>query len=163
MTENNNKYKVKANDFAFLFDRQVVDKLDLVRKSDNEYHLIRDNRSIKVVLEEADPRSKKLKLEVDGESFEVEISDPLDQMLEKLGFNQLSTKHVKEIKAPMPGLVLAISVTEGQEVAEGDKILILEAMKMENSLMIHANAKIKKILVKPGQAVEKNQVLVELE
>lgn len=163
MPENNNKYKVKANDFVFLFDKNEVDQLDLVRKSEFEYHLIHGHRSATVVFHEADPRNKKMKLEVDGESFEIEIGDPLDQMLEKLGFNQVSSKHLKEIKAPMPGLVLAIAVTEGQEVNEGDKILILEAMKMENSLMIHASAKIKKILVKPGQAVEKNQVLVELE
>ncbi len=53
-------------------------------------------------------------------------------------------KQVKEIKAPMPGLVLEISVTDGQAVKEGDRILILEAMKMENSILIHADATIKK-------------------
>ena len=63
----------------------------------------------------------------------------------------------------MPGLVLEISVTEGQEVGEGEKILILSAMKMENSILIHTRATIKKIIVSAGQAVEKGQVLVELE
>lgn len=163
MSEKNNQLKVKANDFQFLFDQSEVEQLDLIRRSDTEFHVLRGHRSVRVLFHDPDPRSKKLRVEVDGESFDVEISDPLDQMLEKLGFNQVSGKHIKEIKAPMPGLVLSIAVSEGQEVQEGDKILILEAMKMENSLMIHANAKIKKILVKPGQAVEKNQVLVELE
>jgi biotin carboxyl carrier protein len=63
----------------------------------------------------------------------------------------------------MPGLVVDVVVTEGQEVAEGDKLLILSAMKMENSILIHAAATIKKINVKPGEAVEKGQVLIELE
>ena len=63
----------------------------------------------------------------------------------------------------MPGLVLEVNVSEGQEVKEGDKILILVAMKMENSLMIHADATIKKICVKAGDPVEKGQVLVELD
>jgi biotin carboxyl carrier protein len=63
----------------------------------------------------------------------------------------------------MPGLVLEVSVTDGQPVNEGDRILILEAMKMENSILIHADATIKKVNVKAGQAVEKGQVLVELE
>jgi biotin carboxyl carrier protein len=58
---------------------------------------------------------------------------------------------------------LQISVENGQQVSEGDKILILEAMKMENSILIHADAVIKKIIVSAGQAVEKGQVLVELE
>jgi biotin carboxyl carrier protein len=102
-------------------------------------------------------------VEVDGQIFEVEIRDELDQMLDQLGFSSASTKHIKEIKAPMPGLVLDIAVTEGQEVLEGDRILILEAMKMENSILIHANAKIKEVKVKAGQAVEKGQVLVTLD
>ena len=102
-------------------------------------------------------------VEVDGESYTVNIKDELDQMLEKMGFGASSTRHVKEIKAPMPGLVLQVSVKEGQEVKEGERILILEAMKMENSITLHTNATIKKIRVINGQAVEKGQVLVELE
>ncbi|HRO71407.1 MAG TPA: acetyl-CoA carboxylase biotin carboxyl carrier protein subunit [Chitinophagaceae bacterium] len=80
-----------------------------------------------------------------------------------MGFNAGKGKQHKEIKAPMPGLVLSIAVTEGQQVIEGDKILILEAMKMENNIMTHANARISRIAVKEGQAVEKGQMLVELE
>ncbi len=63
----------------------------------------------------------------------------------------------------MPGLVLEVAVSEGQPVKEGDRILILEAMKMENSIVIHADATIKKVMVTAGQAVEKGQVLVVLE
>jgi len=59
--------------------------------------------------------------------------------------------------------VLHVSVTEGQEIKEGEPVLVLEAMKMENSIVLHGDAKIKKILVKTGQSVEKGQVLVELE
>ena len=98
-----------------------------------------------------------------GDIFNLEIKDPLDQMLDKMGFGVNAEKQIKEIKAPMPGLVLEISVTNGQEVAAGDKMLILEAMKMENSINIPSNATIKKILVKKGQAVDKGQVLIELE
>ena len=91
------------------------------------------------------------------------IKDELDQRLDRMGFSSTSTKHIKEIKAPMPGLVLEVAVKEGQEVKEGERILILEAMKMENSIMIHTTAIIKRIAVTPGQAVDKGQVLVELE
>ena len=80
-----------------------------------------------------------------------------------MGFGIASAKQIKEIKAPMPGLVLEIAVSDGQEVNEGDKILILEAMKMENSILIHTHATIKKVIVTKGQAVEKGQVLIELE
>ena len=100
---------------------------------------------------------------MEGETFHIEIKDEMDQVVEKMGFGKASNKQIKEIKAPMPGLVLEIAVSEGQEVAEGDKILILGAMKMENSILINTRATIKRIAVSAGQAVEKGQVLVELE
>ena len=91
------------------------------------------------------------------------IKNALDQKLEQMGFGTAASKQIKQIKAPMPGLVLNIDVTDGQSVKEGDRLVILEAMKMENSILIHADAVIKKVLVSAGQAVEKNQVLIELE
>ncbi|MBP9097423.1 MAG: biotin/lipoyl-binding protein, partial [Ferruginibacter sp.] len=151
---------VKVNDFLFSFSEEEIEKADLVKRSESEFHLVKDNQSVNARLVETDLTGKKIRVEVAGEVFDVEIKDELDQMLLKMGFGSASQKHVKEIKAPMPGLVMEVAVIEGQEVLEGDKILILEAMKMENSIIIHANATIKKILVKTGQAVEKGQVLV---
>jgi biotin carboxyl carrier protein len=84
-------------------------------------------------------------------------------MLDHMGYNAVSTKVVKEIKAPMPGLVLDISVQEGDVLANGQRVVILEAMKMENSIVMHGEAKVKKVHVVKGQAVDKGQVLVELE
>jgi biotin carboxyl carrier protein len=154
---------VRVNEFNFLLAPDDLAKTDFIRISDHSFHLIKDNRSAKVTLLESDASAKKLRMEVEGDTFDVEIKDELAQMLDQLGFSAVSTRQIKEIKAPMPGLVLDIHVEAGQEVAEGDKILILEAMKMENSLLIHTNARIKTVLVKKGQAVDKNQVLIELE
>ena len=140
-----------------------VAEIDIVKKSPTAFNVINEHRSVNVKLLEADPDGKKLTLEVDGEPFTIEIKDELDLMLDKMGFGAVTNKQVKEIKAPMPGLVLEIAVTEGQEVKEGDKILILVAMKMENSIIIHTDAVIKKIAVTAGQAVDKGQLLVELD
>lgn len=163
MAENKKTYMVKANEFVFTFDQEEIDKADFIKKNPTEFNLIRNNRSVNAKLLESDITGKEVKIEVDGETFELVIKDELDQMLDRMGFSTVSSKHIKEIKAPMPGLVLEIAVKEGQEVEEGDKILILEAMKMENSIMIHTNARIKRIAVSAGQAVDKGQVLVELE
>lgn len=62
----------------------------------------------------------------------------------------------------MPGLIFEISVKEGDSIQKGDKVLILEAMKMENLMKSAGTGVIKKILVEKGQAVEKNQILIEL-
>lgn len=163
MAERKKTYMVKANEFVFTFDQEEIDKADFIKKNPTEFNLIRNNRSVNAKLLESDINGKDVKIEVDGEAFELVIKDELDQMLDKMGFSTVSSKHIKEIKAPMPGLVLEVAVKEGQEVEEGEKILILEAMKMENSIMIHANARIKRIAVSAGQAVDKGQVLVELE
>lgn len=61
----------------------------------------------------------------------------------------------------MPGMVLNILVTEGQEVKKGDALIILEAMKMENILKSPTDGTIKKIAITKGFAVEKNQLLIQ--
>jgi biotin carboxyl carrier protein len=162
MPDNTKTYKVRANDFEFLFTQEDLDKADVIETAPGEFNVIRGSRSVGVKLISSDAFAKKQEVEVDGEKFLIGIKDPLDQVLDTMGFNNMAARVIKEIKAPMPGLVLDISVEEGQEVKEGDRILILEAMKMENSIVIHADAVIKKIRVTRGQPVEKNQVLVEL-
>jgi biotin carboxyl carrier protein len=156
-------FKTRANEFEFQFNQEDIDGADVIQTGDGAFNIIRNGRSVNVMLLEADMSGKNLKVEVDGEFYTMQIKDELDQTLDTMGFNNVSAKQIKEIKAPMPGLVLEVSVEVGQELVEGDRILILEAMKMENSICIHASAKIKNILVKKGQPVDKNQVLVELE
>jgi len=156
-------YQAIVNGFTFSFTNTTLDDVDLVKRSPTAFHLIKDHRSINARLVETDITGKKLKIEIAGEIFDIEIKDELDQLLEIMELGSASKKQVSEIRAPMPGLVLEIAVTDGQDVQEGDKIMTLQAMKMENSIIIHTQAKIRKILVTAGQAVEKGQVLVELE
>lgn len=155
--------KVKANNFEFEFTREELAEADFQQKSSTEASLISNYRSVNIRLHSSDISGKNCIVELDGEKFDIEIKDELDLRLDQMGFNTVSTKHIKEIKAPMPGMVLEVSVTESQDVNEGDRLLILSAMKMENSIQIQASARIKKILVKAGQAVEKGQLLIELE
>ena len=163
MTDENPAYEVKVNEFEFSFCKADIDAIDLIKKSPVAFNILRNRCSVNAILVEADIASKKLTIEIDGENFIVEIKEELDLMLEQMGFGLATDKQIKEIKAPMPGLVLEIAIFVGQAVKEGDKILILQAMKMENSIVIHANATIKRIAVSTGEAVEKGQVLVELE
>jgi biotin carboxyl carrier protein len=61
----------------------------------------------------------------------------------------------------MPGLVLSVLVSAGQEVKKGDKLLVLEAMKMENIIKAGGDGVVAQIMVNQGQAVDKNQTLIE--
>jgi len=162
-SEKPEQYIVIANEFSFPLTKAIIESADIIKTDPSTYHLIKDFRAVHGRILEVDKTGKKMQVDIDGEIFSIELKDALDGMLEKMGFNAVAGKQLKEVKAPMPGLVLQISVEDGQSVSEGDKILILEAMKMENSILIQSNAVIKKILVSAGQAVEKGQVLVELE
>ena len=68
-----------------------------------------------------------------------------------------------EILSPMPGKILEVQVAEGDEVEADQTLILLEAMKMENSLASEGKARVKKIHVTPGELVELGQVLIELE
>ncbi len=67
----------------------------------------------------------------------------------------------KFLLCPMPGLVVSLAVTEGQEVAAGDSLCVVEAMKMENVLKAERDAKVSKILAKPGDSLNVDAVILE--
>jgi acetyl/propionyl-CoA carboxylase alpha subunit len=97
---------------------------------------------------------------VNNNSYTVAISNDLDQLIHELGFEVGLTNQC--YKAPMPGLILEISVIVGQTVKENDSLLILEAMKMENSFLSPRDGIIKSISVILGDAVDKGQLLMNL-
>jgi biotin carboxyl carrier protein len=158
-----NSITVNSNDFEYCIAAAEMDDAEIIQTAPLEFNLLQNNRSVSAKIIHADIASKKITVEISGEIFNVVIKDELDIMLDKMGFNLASNKQVKEIKAPMPGKVLEIAVCCGQTVMEGDKMLILEAMKMENAITINTAATIKTIAVTAGQTVEKGQLLIELE
>jgi biotin carboxyl carrier protein len=78
-----------------------------------------------------------------------------------MGMTNTSSVKVNNVKAPMPGLIISLKVADGDEVKQGDPLLILEAMKMENILKSPGDGKVKSVKVKMGDSVEKNQILIE--
>ncbi len=66
------------------------------------------------------------------------------------------------IKSPMPGRILKILLNEGDEVHQGQAVIIVEAMKMENELFSEINGNIKKIFVQVGATVDNGTKLVEI-
>lgn len=162
MSQTPSSIKVKAGEYEFSFSPEELEAVSITTAGNQRYHLLEEHQSATVRLLDADQSGKKQQLEVEGESFAVEIRDALDQVVEQMGYSSGVQKQVKQIKAPMPGLILEISVEEGMELEEGAKLLILVAMKMENSITIGSAAKIKTVHVKVGQAVEKGQLLIDL-
>ena len=67
------------------------------------------------------------------------------------------------IRAPLPGTIITVLVKAGEKVVLGQKLLTMEAMKMENNVLSEKDGVVKVVLVKPGQAVAQSDVLVEIE
>ena len=133
---------------------------DVIEVKDGSFHVIKNNRSYTVEVIKADATEKTFFISVNGNKYQIRVKDKFDELLKSLGMDNLNARKVNEIKAPMPGLVLDIRIAEGDVVKKGDPILVLEAMKMENILKSPTDGTVKKINVKKGIAVEKNQVLI---
>ena len=74
-----------------------------------------------------------------------------------------AASHRPELRAPMPGKIVDVRATEGSVVARGQCVIVIEAMKMQNELTVTSPARIKRLHVSVGQAVEPGALLVELE
>ena len=91
-----------------------------------------------------------------------EVLSDRDILLRSLA-TESSLHHVhSEIRAPMPGLVVKTLVNRGDSVKRGAKLLILEAMKMENEIRTPVDAEVQDVHVRAGDVVEKDQVIVTL-
>lgn len=157
-------YKIKVNkSYSFDISQEDLDTLDAIETNTDQFHVLQNNISTKASVLNSNFNKKQYTIKVNNNTYEVDINDDLDQLIEALGFEVGVTKQVNEVKAPMPGLILEISVSEGQEVKEDDALLILEAMKMENVITSPREGIIKSVKVKQGETVDKNSLLIEFE
>jgi len=125
------------------------------------YHIIEGSRSYNADVVSFDSAEKNAQIKINNNTYTITAKDQFDILLDKLGLSSLTSAALSEIKAPMPGLVLKVFVTEGDEIKKGDNLLILEAMKMENIIKCPADVTIKKLRIKSGDKVEKGQILIE--
>lgn len=129
---------------------------------------------------ETDQRGLLSALIIDGKRYELKCDDragnykiSLFQKPYEVSFTQIEaeqeqksissvTQHHRIIKAPMSGLVIAIHTTQGKEVKQGDSLILLEAMKMQNEIRSPIAGKVLKIYPLVGKSVEKGDQLIEL-
>lgn len=137
-----------------------VQLFDLVARGEKHFVVQLSNRSIEVYVLKYEAAEKKGTFVVNGKKCVLSATDEMDLLLKKLGMDNAGAKQIKELKAPMPGMVVKIEVEAGSVVKKDQALVILEAMKMENVLKAQADGVVQNVEVKKGQAVEKNQVLI---
>ncbi|MEM1041261.1 MAG: biotin/lipoyl-containing protein [Bacteroidota bacterium] len=128
------------------------------RIAEREVLLLLDGQSYSFTAEPQ--RDGTLALTHAGQRLQVRLKNERDLLLEQFGMDTSDSAAERELRAPMPGLVLSVLAEPGQEVPEGTGLVVLEAMKMENELRAAAAGTVATVHVEPGQAVGKNDLLV---
>ncbi len=108
-----------------------------------------------------DPNTKEYSILIDHQTISFTLQDEVDRRVERMGMNEIIKPALDQLKAPMPGLVINIDVKTGDIVNEGDNLLVLEAMKMENVIKAVGTGTVKEIKISKGDKVEKDQVLIQ--
>jgi biotin carboxyl carrier protein len=163
---NNNEYKAHCetdcHKSVIINDKQY--EVELLKKfSDNVFSFIVNSKIYQVELFVNDRDT--ITISLNGMDYKVDVTDSTTYLLEK--FIRQSGKAAGSgagiVKAPMPGLIIKIFVEEGMTVVPGDKLLIVEAMKMENVLKSTIAGKVVSLKVQEGSTVDKDSVLIEIE
>ncbi len=134
----------------------VIDEVN-----NNAYTLILAGKTHRIFIESVAEGA--CTLSINGVQQTAKVQDERAQLLEQYGIADSQSSVEREVRAPMPGLVLDLLVAEDDTVEAGKGLLVLEAMKMENEIRASADGKVAKIHVAPGDAVAKGDVLLELD
>ncbi len=126
-----------------------------------EFHLRTGTGNYHVLLIEHQPCGQVL-FQVNGHLYLITVRDEQQQLLNQMEFGKSGATGITLMHAPMPGKVLQVLVDEGARIREGDPLIILEAMKMENELRASGDGRIETVHCRPGASVEKHQTLVTI-
>jgi biotin carboxyl carrier protein len=100
---------------------------------------------------------------INSRVYSIEVADERSLNLYRITSSQLKEQMVYDLHAPMPGLVVSVKVEEGQDIQEGDVLIILESMKMQNEIYSPRSGKVKHLQVKIGDQVSQRAVMLSIE
>lgn len=160
------KYFARVNDkeFEIVIDSEqevivngVPYEIDFqLLHEDSVLSLLLNNRSLEAVINERDDVWEVL---TRGELYAVQVQDERMYRLAQARGSGPAVTGEAQVRSPMPGVIVAVAVVEGDAVRQGDKVIILESMKMENELRAPRDGIVSRINVSKGDSVEKDQVL----
>lgn len=161
------KYVTMIGDQEYLVDiidehHVVVDdvtyEVDFDSVSDQPvYSLIVDGQSYESFVYQSE---EGLQVLLQGRLYPASVEDEREKRLRAALGGRVVQRGDYHLKAPMPGLIIAIPVSDGQSVKQGDVLLILESMKMQNELKAPRDGKVLRIRVREGDSVEQRETLL---
>lgn len=161
-TVGNKTMQVDLEKDKVILDGKEID-FNSVETTNGDFHVLSNNRSFSAEIVSVDKVKKEVEVKVNNSTYKVSLKDQMDTLLEKLGMDAIDDNKTEDLMAPMPGLILEIAVEKGQEVEKGEKLVILEAMKMENVIKASGAGVVNDIKVKVGDSVENGQKMITFE
>ncbi len=161
VTKKNKRYKINS---LFSENLRINNKKADIKIFENEEgftYLVWKNKKYQAEITEKNQNRYTVLL--NGNSYSFSIESPISYKRKKYLEKHKEKSKTEAIIAPMPGKIVDLLVEENTEIKEGEPILILEAMKMQNEINSHVTGKVKKILVKQNDSVAKDEVLLEIE
>ncbi len=141
-----------GNSYRAMLGDQTVD-VQILQAKDGKLDLLINGEHVTAYVSS---ENAKRWVTVNGQTFVLTRSSGLKR-------KSAGQDHASELAAPMPGVVRAVNVQQGDTVIKGQTLLLLEAMKMEIRVQAPRDGLVKKLSVKQGQTVEREQVLIEIE
>lgn len=145
------------NDLLVNGQRMFIDFRSVVGQS--VYSLIVNGKSYEALVQTTE---EGLEVLLHGQLFQVSIEDERQRLLRQSTDSAVVRHGEFHLKAPMPGLIVTVHVREGQEVKTGDRMIVLESMKMQNEISSPTDGTVRSLRIKPGDNVDQNQVLLTL-
>jgi biotin carboxyl carrier protein len=147
-----NEGEVIVNGKRALFDFQTI-------RDEPVYSLLLDGKSYEALVHSSE---NGLEVLLRGLLYQVYIEDERQRKLRESSEDSALPDGEYRMKAPMPGLVIAVPVDVGEQVEKGQNLVILESMKMQNELKAPRGGVVNRILIERGDNVEQNQILLVL-
>src|SRR5688500_4139858 len=159
---NGSRVEVALDPDGIRVDDALVDA-ELSEIEGTSLRLLRIGRVVRRVTVRREEGRGRFSLWIDGFRFTVEALDERTRTIRDLSAVSAGPIGPAPLVAPMPGLIVRVHVAVGDAVEAGQGLVVMEAMKMENELRTAAAGTVRAVLTRPGVAVEKGAILVELQ
>ena len=159
-TDTNAEYEFSVkNNYEYRYQRKPI-RIDLIHEADGVNVLLCNG--MRYPYEITQQTANTYSITLNGVSYNFSIETPFSLTRKRMPAAKAGISKKEVTKAPMPGKILDVCVSEGQSVGSGEALLVLEAMKMQNSISTHMKGTVTKVTVVPGQTVGKDDVLIEI-
>jgi len=156
---NEKKFEIEIQNDGTLLVNGVQRDVDFLTLDESLFSVLMNNKSYEIVIDETDGQYDVL---IQGRLYTGQVLDERAQLLASRRGGLGVESGELSIKSPMPGLIVAIPVSEGQEVKKGQTVIVLESMKMQNELKAPRDGVVQRISVTVGATVEQKKLLITL-